>query len=110
MTGLDRIFDAILAIGILVAIPLALNFFGIDFYTKLLVACLSFGAMVSFVVVSLGLLYRFGPAGADRVFYWPGAALATFLWLVGSWAFGIYVGRFAAYDATYGPPPGRWRP
>jgi membrane protein len=48
-------------------------------------------------------LYRFGPAGGGRVFYAPGAALATILWLLGSWAFGFYVGHFAAYSATYGP-------
>ena len=25
------------------------------------------------------------------------------VWLLGSWAFGLYVGNFAAYSATYGP-------
>ncbi len=100
---LVAIFGAMLAIGILVLIPIAINFIGIGFSTKVLVALLSFGAMIAFVLVALGLLYRFGPAGADRVFYAPGAGIATLLWLIGSWAFGIYVGRFAAYDATYGP-------
>ncbi len=100
---LVAVMGAILAIAILVFIPIAINFVGIDLYTKLIVALLSFAAMIAFVVVSLGLLYRYGPAGADRIFYAPGAGLATFLWLLGSWAFGLYVSRFASYDATYGP-------
>jgi membrane protein len=100
---LIAILGAALAIGILVFIPIAINFFGIGFYTKIVVALLSFAAMVAFVVIALSLLYRFGPAGAGRVFYAPGAGLATVVWLIGSWAFGIYVGKFAAYSATYGP-------
>jgi membrane protein len=62
-----------------------------------------FGAMVGFVVVSLGLLYRYGPCGTGRRFFAPGAGVATVLWLLGSWAFGFYVGHFAAYSAAYGP-------
>src|SRR3984885_649395 len=59
--------------------------------------------MTLIVIMSLGLLYRYGPAGTGRIFYGPGAGLATVIWLLGSWAFGLYVGRFAAYSATYGP-------
>jgi membrane protein len=97
------VLGAALAIGILVLIPIAINFLGIGFYTKIIVALLSFAAMIAFVVIALTLLYRFGPAGGGRVFYAPGAGLATVVWLIGSWAFGIYVGKFAAYSATYGP-------
>jgi membrane protein len=100
---LIAVLGAALAIGILVFIPIAINFLGISVDAQIIVALLSFAAMVAFVVIALGLLYRFGPAGAGRVFYAPGAALATFIWLLGSWAFGLYVGRFAAYNATYGP-------
>jgi membrane protein len=32
----------------------------------------------------------------------PGSASATVLWLVGTWAFGIYVSHFGNYNATYG--------
>jgi membrane protein len=78
-------------------------FVGLSGYAKLLVGLMSFAAMVAFVVIALGLLYRFGPAGNGRIFYAPGAALATVVWLLGSWAFGLYVGHFAAYSATYGP-------
>jgi len=100
---LVAIIGAALAIGILVFIPLVINFIGLSGYAKLLVGVLSFAAMVTFVVTALGLLYRFGPAGGNRIFFAPGAAIATVLWLLGSWAFGLYVGHFAAYSATYGP-------
>lgn len=100
---LVAILGAALAIGILVLIPIVLAFVGISAGAKLLVAAISFAAMVAFVVAALGLLYRFGPAGNDRIFFAPGAALATMIWLLASWAFGLYVGRFAAYSATYGP-------
>jgi membrane protein len=100
---LVAVIGAALAIGILVFIPVVVAFVGLSGYAKLLVGALSFAAMIAFVVVALGLLYRFGPAGDGRTFYAPGAALATVLWLLGSWAFGLYVGHFAAYSATYGP-------
>ncbi len=100
---LVAVLGVILAIATLVFIPVAINFIDIGLSAKLLVALLSFGAMIAFVLIALGLLYRYGPAGADRIFYAPGAGLATILWLLGSWAFGLYVSRFASYDATYGP-------
>jgi membrane protein len=100
---LIAVIGAALAISILVAIPLAITFLGLSGYATVLVALCSFAAMIAFVVIALGLLYRFGPAGTERVFYAPGAALATVVWLLGSWAFGLYVGHFAAYNATYGP-------
>jgi membrane protein len=80
-----------------------ITFIGLSGYAKGLVGLCSFAAMITFVVTALGLLYRFGPAGSGRTFYAPGAGLATIVWLLGSWAFGLYVGHFAAYNATYGP-------
>jgi membrane protein len=100
---LIAVLGAALAIGILVLIPVVITFVGLTGYGKLLVGLCSFVAMVTFVVTALGLLYRFGPAGSGRIFFAPGAALATVVWLLGSWAFGLYVGHFAAYSATYGP-------
>jgi membrane protein len=100
---LIAILGACIAIAVLVLIPVVITFIGLGDDTRGLVDIAGFGAMVSFVVVSLGLLYRYGPAGAGRIFFAPGAAVATFVWLLGSWGFGLYVGHFAAYDALYGP-------
>lgn len=100
---LIAIVGAALAIGVLVLIPITIARVGLSSYARVLVALPSFSVMIVFVIMALGLLYRYGPAGAGRIFYAPGAGLATVIWLLGSWAFGLYVGRFAAYSATYGP-------
>jgi membrane protein len=100
---LVAVIGAALAIGVLVFIPIAVAFLGLSGDATLLVGVLGTVAMIGFVVGALGLLYRFGPAGSGRIFYAPGATLATVIWLLGSWAFGLYVGHFAAYSATYGP-------
>jgi membrane protein len=100
---LVAVVGAVLAIAILVAIPLAIAFLGLSGYAQLLAALVGFAAMIIFVLTSLGLLYRFGPAGGGHIFYAPGAGLATLIWLAGSWLFGWYVGHFAAYSAMYGP-------
>lgn len=100
---LIAILGAALAIGVLVFIPVALAFLGLPAGAQFFVTLLGFLAMIAFVVISLGLLYRYGPAGGGRTFYAPGATIATLVWLLGSWLFGFYVGHFAAYSATYGP-------
>lgn len=107
LVALGMTFIAVLgtafAIGFLVALPLAIAFLGLPSSLKFLVGLISFAAMIAFIVVALGLLYRFGPAGNRRTFYAPGAGIATVAWLAVCWGFGLYVGHFAAYSATYGP-------
>jgi membrane protein len=100
---LVAIIGACIAIAVLVLLPVVITFVGLGGYARVLADIGGFAAMVAFVVVSLGLLYRYGPAGKGRIFFAPGAGLATFVWLLGSWAFGLYVGHFAAYNAVYGP-------
>lgn len=50
------------------------------------------------------ILYRFGPSREDARWKWitPGSLLASLTWLLLTWAFGIYVGRFTNYHASYG--------
>ena len=49
-------------------------------------------------------MYRFGPHRSDAKIAWLswGAAFATFLWIIGSAAFSIYVANFSSYNETYG--------
>ncbi len=58
---------------------------------------LAFGA----ITLAAALLYRAGPNQRVRVF-WPGALLATFLWLSSVLAFGWYVRHIANYNVLYG--------
>lgn len=97
------ILGAIVAISFMVLLPVVMAHIGLLANLNFLVRGLGFLAMVSFILLALGVLYRFGPAGSGRVFYAPGAIVATLIWLATSWGFGVYVGRFAAYSITYGP-------
>ena len=97
------VLGAIVAIGFMVLLPVVLAHIGLPTNMNFIVGLLSFFAMIGFVLLALGVLYRFGPAGHGGVFNAPGAIVATLTWLVVSWGFGLYVGRFAAYSITYGP-------
>jgi membrane protein len=52
----------------------------------------------------LAVLYRFGPDRHPRRlrYIWPGALLASLLWLVAGAVFSIYVENFGNYQATFG--------
>lgn len=49
-------------------------------------------------------LYRFGPSREQAKWTWitPGSLFVALTWLLLTWAFGIYVGHFTNYHATYG--------
>ena len=50
------------------------------------------------------VLFRYGPDHRphDMRYIWPGALLATTLWILASAAFSIYVENWGDYDATFG--------
>jgi membrane protein len=52
----------------------------------------------------MGVLYRFGPDRHPRRlrFIWPGAALASMLWVLAGAVFSIYVQNWGHYSATFG--------
>lgn len=52
----------------------------------------------------LAVLYRWGPDRHPRKFryIWPGALLASLLWLLAGVVFSIYVENFGNYQATFG--------
>ncbi|MBE9585929.1 YihY/virulence factor BrkB family protein [Mucilaginibacter sp. JRF] len=53
--------------------------------------------------VTLGVLYRYGPAHKQRwKFINPGSVLATFLGLLISIGFAYYINNFSAYNKVYG--------
>ena len=59
---------------------------------------------VGVVMVTLGVVYRFGPNRRGRRPKWitPGAIVATVLWMAVSVGFTIYVANFAHYNEVYG--------
>lgn len=106
---LCAILGAVLAIAILVFLPVAIGFLGLGAHEAALLSGAGLLVMMLFVLLSLRLLYRFGPCpiGPDgcrierRMI--PGALLATLVWLLVSVALSYYVAHIASYDATYGP-------
>jgi membrane protein len=106
---LCAILGAVLAIAILVFLPVAIGFLGLGAYQAALINAGGLLVMMLFVLLSLRLLYRFGPCRIDadggRIEHrtGPGALVATVVWLFASVALSYYVAHLSSYDATYGP-------
>lgn len=101
---LVAILCAILAIGVLLLLPPAIDFLGLSSYGGGLIHGAGLAMLISFFFVAIILLYRFGPSRPKprnpRIT--PGAALATVLWLIASELLSLYVSRISAFGATYG--------
>lgn len=106
---LGAVLGVILAITLLVFLPVAIAFVGLASHQATLLNLGSLGVMMLFVLLSMRLLYRFGPCHFDeqghdiRHRIGPGAAVATVVWLLASVALTFYVSHLSSYDATYGP-------
>lgn len=66
-----------------------------------LIRWLGMGALV---IAAMTLLYRFGPSHRPRHIYYlfPGAVIASALWVLASAAFSLYIENFSAYDQMFG--------
>jgi len=86
-------------------LPAVVAFVGLSAYAGGLVHLGAFVLLVGYVLLSLAVLYRFGPNRPGARWHWvtPGSLLATLLWLAASVLFSAYVAHLASYDATYGP-------
>jgi membrane protein len=65
---------------------------------------LAWPALAAGMLLGLAVVYRFGAHRKQARWRWitPGSALATALWMAGSWGFSFYLGHFANFDRTYG--------
>jgi membrane protein len=71
---------------------------------ELLVFALRWPVLLGLTVVVFALLYRYGP---DRHphrfrFIWPGAVLASLLWILAGAVFSIYVENWGNFEVTFG--------
>lgn len=102
---LSGILAAVLGLAILVGLPAAIGFLGLTAYQGALLKLGGVSALLTFVLATLALLYRYGPSRGPGAYHvvLPGALAATILWTAGSTLFSLYVTRVAQYDVTYGP-------
>jgi membrane protein len=101
---LVAVLCAIVAIGVLLLLPPAIEFLGLARHGGGLIHAAGMAMMIGFFFVSIALLYRFGPSrpAPRRPRIKPGAALATVLWLIASELLSLYVSRLGTFGATYG--------
>jgi membrane protein len=71
---------------------------------ELIVLALRWPILLVLSVLVLAGLYRWGPDRHPRKFryIWPGAILASLLWLLAGAIFSIYVENWGNYEATFG--------
>jgi membrane protein len=101
---LVAILCAIVAIAVLLLLPPAIEFLGLEKHGGGLIHATGMAMMIGFFFVSIALLYRFGPSRPPppRPRIKPGAALATVLWLIASELLSLYVSQLGTFGATYG--------
>ena len=94
----------ILALLGVVAFPIVLERVGMGAYSRLLIQVARWPTLVAIMLVSLALLYRYGPSRRESRWEWlsVGSVLAVLAWLGGSAMLSWYLSRFADYSATYG--------
>jgi membrane protein len=102
---LGAVVVAVVAIAVLVVMPAAIAFVGLSDYSAGLIHTAALLTLVGFFLLSLLILYRFGPSRAPppRQPLMPGAILATVLWLAASGLLSFYVSHMSSFGATYGP-------
>lgn len=71
---------------------------------ELLVLVLRWPVLLAITIVVFGLLYRWGPDQHPRRFryIWPGAILASLLWIIAGAVFSIYVENWGNFEVTFG--------
>lgn len=95
---------AVLAVGLLAAVPAAVALLAVTDPLSTLLLGLRWLLLAGAVLLALGALYRFGPNRRNARLAWvtPGSLLATVVWLAASWGFARYVANVDSYNETFG--------
>lgn len=102
---LVAVLGSVLAIAVLVCMPAVFQFVYPWAWRLRVIHFASVVVLLGFAGLSVGLLYRFGPAPPRprRPWITPGATLALALWLVASALLTFYIDHIATFGVTYGP-------
>ncbi len=95
---------ALAAMGIMVVLPIVLDFIGLGEATEMVIKIGRWPALLIVVSLALAILYRYGPSREKPQWRWItwGSAVAAVSWLVVSILFSWYAENFGSYNKTYG--------
>jgi membrane protein len=95
---------ALVAIGVMVVIPIVLNFIGLGGATEMVIKIARWPALLIVVGLAFAFLYRYGPSREKPRWRWItwGSAVAAVCWLIVSILFSWYAENFGTYNKTYG--------
>jgi membrane protein len=95
---------SIIAVAAVGLVPPLLAYLNLDRESSIIAEAIRWSLLLSCVTAGILLLYRYGPSKPRAGWNWlaRGAILATFMWMLASWAFSVYLQNFSHYDATFG--------
>jgi membrane protein len=91
-------------IGVMIVLPIVLNFVGLGGATEMVIKIARWPALLILVTLALAFLYRYGPSREKPQWRWItwGSEVAAVSWLVVSILFSWYAENFGSYNETYG--------
>jgi membrane protein len=94
----------LIAIGCVVALPIALSMIGLGSISDALFRIGRWPVLIMLMLLGLAVLYRYGPSRRSPQWRWlsVGSVFASVTWLAGSALLSFYLANYANYDATYG--------
>lgn len=92
------------ALAAVAVLPVILTNLGLGTVGEWTIRIVRWPLLALLLAVALAVVYRYGPNRDEPKWRWvsPGAAIALVLWLLGSFAFSIYINNFGNYNETYG--------
>lgn len=93
-----------LALSIIVGLPAVLQLAWLGPLADLALRLVSWGLLAGFLILGLGVMYRWGPSRSQARWRWitPGSVAVAVVWIAASVLFSFYVTNFTSYDVTYG--------
>lgn len=103
VTVLGALF-MIVALGLVAAIPIIAGLSPIPGTSEQVALLLRWPALLALSITAFSLLYRFtvNRRAAKLRWIWPGATLASVLWLCACLLFSLYVENFGDFEVTFG--------
>lgn len=91
------------ALALIVLVPVGVDELPLGEPTRTAISVVRWPILAILMTLALAALYRYGPCRRARRWRWvsTGAAVATALWLLGSWTFSYYMTHLAADTATW---------